>query len=89
MFPGFFIYLLFSAISYCQLNADPFKKTKIIPETFHQLPFSSIIPKGWIKTQIENDLAGDESKFGIEKKIIFIFPQLCLIRLIKKTSSFI
>jgi len=46
-------------VAYSQSNTElPFKKIKGIPETFEQLPFSSIKPEGWLKKEIEKSLDG-------------------------------
>lgn len=35
---------------------DPFKKISAKPQTYQWLPFGSIKPSGWIRTQMSRDL---------------------------------
>lgn len=39
-------------------QTDPYKKTNFLPERLEILPFNSVKPDGWIKTQIEENLEG-------------------------------
>ncbi len=48
----------FSGNVYSQNNQDPFKKTEPLQERLQPLPFSEIKPMGWLKNEIEKNLAG-------------------------------
>ncbi|MCW4469082.1 glycoside hydrolase family 127 protein [Flavobacterium sp. MFBS3-15] len=37
---------------------DPFKKINSLPETFTILPFGDVVPQGWIKDQLQDNLDG-------------------------------
>ncbi|MGQ2982394.1 beta-L-arabinofuranosidase domain-containing protein [Flavobacterium sp.] len=48
----------FLAASAAMAQNDPFQKVKTLSETYTILPFGDVLPQGWIKEQMQNNLDG-------------------------------